>query len=61
MLLEELHSYYKSYTNMSRKLELAPVTYLSWKRKGYIPWPTQLVIEEKTKRLFKARKDHAKP
>lgn len=56
MILEELHAYYGTFAEMTRKLELSPTTYLGWRKKGYIPWETQLVIEEKTKKLFKASK-----
>lgn len=61
MLLEELHEFYGTWADMTRKLELSPTTYLGWRKKGYIPWETQLVIEEKTNRKFKAHKNHAKP
>lgn len=61
MLIEELRQYYGTWADMTRKLELGSTTYLGWIRKGYIPWTTQLVIEEKTKKKFKADKAHAKP
>lgn len=60
MLIEELYDFYKSWSVMSRKLELSPTTYLGWKRRGYIPWQTQLVIEKKTHGKFKAKLDHGK-
>jgi len=61
MLLEELHVYYGSYAEMARKLELGVTTYLGWRKKGYIPWETQLVLEQKTNKRFKANKQHGKP
>lgn len=61
MLLEELHEYYGTWADMTRKLELGSTTYLGWRKKGYIPWETQLVIEQKTNRRFKANKLHGKP
>ncbi len=59
--MEELYEHYGSWANMSRKLELGVTTYLGWRKKGYIPWETQCVIEAKTNRKFKANKNHAKP
>lgn len=61
MLLEELHEYYGTWAYMARKLEIGSTTYLGWRKKGYIPWETQLVIEQKTNRKFKAHKGHGKP
>lgn len=61
MLLEELHEHYGTWSNMARKLELGITTYLGWKRKGFIPFTTQCVIEKKTNRLFKANLNHTKP
>ncbi len=59
MLLEELREHYGTWADMTRKLGLGSTTYLGWIRKGYIPWTTQLDIEKKTKRKFKADKAHA--
>lgn len=61
MLLEELHAFYGTWATLTRRLEVAPTTYLGWRKKGYIPWETQLVIESKTSRRFKANKAHGKP
>lgn len=52
MLLQELYDYYGSWTEIGRKLELGNCTYQVWRKKGYIPYPTQLVIEKKNKRSF---------
>lgn len=61
MLIDELREYYGTWADMTRKLELGNTTYLGWRRKGYIPWTTQLVIEKKTNKKFKADMEHAKP
>jgi len=60
MLIEELYEYYGSWANLSRKLGLGSTTYLAWRKRGYIPYPTQCVIEMRTKRKFKANIKHAK-
>lgn len=61
MRLEELYKHYGTYAEMTRRLGLGSTTYLGWVEKGYIPFPTQCIIEVKTNRLFKANKDHEKP
>lgn len=61
MFIEELHEYYGTWADMTRQLGLASTTYLNWRRKGYIPYNTQCVIENKTNRRFKANKAHEKP
>lgn len=58
MLIEELHSYYGTWADTMRALKLAPNTYLGWRKKGCVPWLTQLDIERKTNRRFIASKDH---
>lgn len=60
MLLDELHAYYVTWTNLSRSLCLGTNTYQSWRKKGYIPFRSQLLIENETKGLFKACKEHAR-
>lgn len=58
MLLQEMKDHYGTYANMSKALDFAPTTYLMWKRKGGIPFSTQLLIERKTKRKFLAKEEH---
>lgn len=60
MLLQELYDYYGSWTNIGRKLDMGHSNYSAWRRKGYIPYTTQCVIEKKTKGLFKAQEEHGK-
>jgi len=61
MLLDELYSHYGTWTNMVRQLNLGSTTYLLWKKNGFIPFKTQLLIQHKTKGRFKAKEDHARP
>lgn len=61
MLLDELHKYYGTWTLLARELDLGNSTYQLWRSKGYIPFKAQLLIENKTKGLFKACEEHGKP
>lgn len=61
MLLQELYEYYGTYAEMGRELRLSTSSYQIWRKQGYIPYTTQLIIEKKTKRLFKACESHGKP
>ncbi len=61
MFLEELHEYFGTWTNMVRELGLGNSTYQVWRRQGYIPFPSQLLIENKSKGMFKASEEHGKP
>jgi len=61
MKLEELKEHYKTWSNMVYQLHLGTNTHQYWRRRGYIPYPTQLVIEKKTEGLFKASLDDALP
>ena len=61
MRLEELHNHYKTYTKMCFALELGMNSHQYWRKRGYIPYPTQLVIQEKTNGLFSACKEDAVP
>lgn len=61
MLLEELYQHYGTWTNLVRDLDLGNSTYVVWRKKGYIPFKAQLLIENKTQGFFKADKDHGEP
>ncbi len=54
MKYEQLYKHYKSARNMAIELGFAANTPLGWKKKGYIPIKTQMLIELYTKGLFKA-------
>lgn len=54
MQLEELHQHYGSWTRLARELSLGNSTYQVWRKKGRIPYRSQLLIEKITNGLFKA-------
>ena len=55
MLLEDLHNYYGTWSKMTKELDLGLSTYQGWIKRGFIPYTTQLLIEKKTKKKFKAK------
>jgi len=61
MRIEQLKEHYKTWTKLCHALELAMNSHQYWRKRGYIPYPTQLVIEKKTNGLFKADIDDALP
>jgi len=61
MRIEELKKHYKTWTNLAHKLEIGMNNHQYWRKIGYIPYPAQCVIQEKTNGLFKASMDDANP
>jgi hypothetical protein len=61
MKLNELYEYFGSWTQLTRELNLSSATYQIWRRKGYIPFKAQLLIENKSKGRFKAVEAHGEP
>ncbi len=61
MLLDELYAHYGTYAELARRLNLGSTTYQRWKRIGYIPFNSQLVIQHSTDGMFKASKEHGEP
>lgn len=61
MILQELYEHYGTWTRLTRSLDLCSGIYYVWRDKGYIPFKSQLLIEHKTKGLFKADEAHAGP
>jgi len=61
MLLDELYAHYGTWTKLVRELNLGNSTYQVWRKQGYIPFKMQLLIENKTKGLFKADEAHGEP
>jgi len=60
MLLQELYDHYdRKWSRIARELGVTESTVTYWRKIGYIPFRSQLVIEKKTKRLFKANEAHA--
>jgi len=60
MRLDELYNYYGTWYALARALNVGVNTHQYWRKIGYIPYPTQLVIEKRTKGLFKASEEDAK-
>lgn len=61
MLLKELYEYFGTWTQLVRELDLGNSTYQVWRKQGYIPFASQLLIENKTNGLFKACEAQGKP
>ncbi len=60
MTLEEVYDYYsKNWSKITRELKLGTTTLRNWKRRGFIPIRSQMLIEERTGGLFKASIEHA--
>ncbi len=61
MLMKELHDHYGTWTKLCIELGLGMSAHQYWRKKGYIPYTAQLIIEKKTNGLFKAELEHARP
>lgn len=61
MLLQELYEHYGNWTRLVRELDFGTSTCQLWRKRGYIPFKTQLLIEYKTKGRFKANEKHGMP
>lgn len=61
MLLEELHDYYGSWSNLVRELKLGLTAHQRWRNIGYIPYRTQLLIEKRSNGRFMADEAHGAP
>ncbi len=61
MLIEELYKHYgENWSNVARGLDLGFSTTRRWRKIGYIPYETQVLIEKKTNCLFIADETHGK-
>ena len=61
MRLEELHAHYGTWTKLCFALKQGMNSHQYWRKIGYIPLASQLMIEHKTNGLFKAREEDAVP
>lgn len=62
MLLEELYDYYqKTWANVMRETKVGSTSIQNWKKQGFIPILSQLKIEKRTKGMFVAKLEHARP
>jgi hypothetical protein len=61
MTLKEIYEYYgNNWAQVARELKLGSTTLQKWKAKGYVPIRSQMVLEQRTNGLFKARIEDAK-
>lgn len=58
---QELYDKYGTWMSVANELKMSQSGVTYWRKRGYIPYPAQLVIEKKTKGLFKASMDDAIP
>jgi hypothetical protein len=54
MKLEEVKEHFVTWRNAMKKIGLSENAYGNWKRIGYIPYCSQLKIEEASKGVLKA-------
>ena len=60
MKIDELKNYYKTWSNICREFGMGLNATQYWRKIGYIPYRTQLLIEKQSKGKFKANTEHAK-
>ena len=61
MTLNEIYEHYgKNWVTVSRELRIGATSIQNWKKKGYIPIRSQMIIEHRTEGRFKADLKHAK-
>lgn len=61
MRLKELHQHYGTYTAIAHEFKQGMNAHQYWRKIGYIPFASQLLIEYKTNGLFKASEEDCKP
>ena len=61
MTLKEIYDYYgKNWAEVARELKIGSTTLQKWRKRGYIPIRSQMVLDKRTNSLFKARIEDAK-
>lgn len=61
MTLNEIYEFYdRNWAMVTRELKIGTTTIQKWRKRGYVPIRSQMVIEERTKGLFKASLEDAK-
>lgn len=58
MLLQELYDKFGTWMAVANELKMSQSGVTYWRKRGYIPYSSQLMIEVKTKGLFKANEEH---
>lgn len=62
MILDELYKYYcYNWARACRELKFGTTTIQNWKKRGYIPFRSQQIIEQKTNGILKASWNDAQP
>ncbi len=56
MTLDEMKDKWKTWLAVSLELKVSQSAVTYWRKRGSIPYPTQLLIQDKTEGLFKAQK-----
>lgn len=57
MTLDELKDKWGTWMAVANELKMSPSGLTYWRKRGSIPYESQLVIQDKTDGLFKARKE----
>lgn len=57
MTLDEMKDKWGTWMAVSLELKVSQSAVTYWRKRGSIPYTTQLLIQDKTKGLFKARKE----
>jgi DNA-binding transcriptional regulator Cro len=60
MLFEDLINVYGSASQASRYLGLTKQAISNWQRRGFIPYCSQMLIQEETKGILRADKEHTR-
>lgn len=55
MTLQEVFDYFKTPTFFTMKTGIHPNTWFDWKKKGYVPYRSQIKIEKATNGKLRAR------
>ena len=60
MTLTEIYEYYgKNWAEVTRELKIGSTTLQKWRKRGYIPIRSQMVLDKRSAGLFKARVEDA--
>lgn len=60
MKVEDIYEHFgKSWTKVSRELKVPHSSLQNWRKRGFIPIRTQMLLERKSNGLFKASLDDA--
>lgn len=61
MKLQDLYNKYGTWMSVANELKMSQSGVTYWRRRGAIPYPSQLVIEKKTNGALKASLEDSKP